>query len=220
MLVLFIYVPNSILLQNKAWRFNVKRFFTMVLCIVFLFTLTACRKSYQEELQEAIKDEYQLPDPTTTTKPTNQNNNNTPSQQPETQKNTDSFQISTEKYTYTFELESEKGYKLEPGDNDPGITSIWVGNKRYCAVVIFDDTLKEIKGDMIASGQMELTKRGTQAAYTLYRTQHDDGIARYIVGEFYNTDDWVYFEINDNHYHLNNETDFTRFFNTVDVTRK
>ena len=90
----------------------------------------------------------------------------------------------------------------------------------YCAVVIFDDTFKEIKGDMISSGKMELTKRGTQAAYTLYKTEHDDSFARYIIGEFYNSDIWVYFEINDNHYHLNDEANFTQFFNTVDVTKK
>ena len=196
-----------------------KRFLVLFLCIAILFTLTACGKSYQEELQESIKNEYQLPDPTTPSTTTNTSSNDT-DKQPETLKNTDSFTIETERYAYTFELESEKGYKLEPGENDPGITSVWVGDKRYCAVVIFDDTLKELKGDMISSGKMELTRRGTQAAYTLYRTQHNDGNARYIIGEFYNTDDWVYFEVNDNHYHLNDEANFTQFFDTVDVIRK
>lgn len=183
-------------------------------------TLTACGQSYQEELQEAIKNEYQLPDPTPSSTTANQNTNNTENTPSELLKNTDSFIIETDSGTYTFELESGKGYQLKPGDNDPGITSIWVGDKRYCAVVIFDDTFKEIKGDMISSGKMELTKRGTQAAYTLYKTEHDDSFARYIIGEFYNSDIWVYFEINDNHYHLNDEANFTQFFNTVDVTRK
>ena len=197
-----------------------KRFLALFLCIMMLCVLTACGKSYQEELQEAIKNEYQLPDPSTSSSTVNQNNDHTMNAQPEVNKNTDSFVIETENGSYTFELESGKGYKLEPGENDPGITSVWVGDKRYCAVVIFDDTFKEIKGDMISSGQMELTKRGTQAAYTLYKTEHDDSFARYIIGEFYNSDIWVYFEINDNHYHLNDEANFTQFFNTVDVTKK
>ena len=106
---------------------------------------------------------------------------------------------------------------MQPGKNDPAITSIFVGDKRFCATSIFDQSQASLKEALISSSKIEDVRKDDDATYTLYKYNDGDDVGRLIIVEFAKSDVWIYFEVNNNHYHINEPEVFTKFFNTVRV---
>ena len=173
-----------------------KRILCLLCAIVLIFAFTAC-----ESPKESNSNQSNDIDSTTESVLTN----------------AEQFTIHVEHGTYIFELESGHGYSLQPGKNDPAITSIFVGDKRFCATSIFDQSQAYLKEALLSSSKIEDVRKDDEATYTLYKYNDGDDVGRLIIVEFAKSDAWIYFEVNNNHYHINEPEVFTQFFNTVKV---